>query len=89
MNDWALRTVVVFCVALILFASAATGILLYQVFTNGHQFRKDQERVWHDVLCAIEAEVPRAPKTTAEQRKKAILFYDRLLVLANAAPCPD
>jgi hypothetical protein len=81
-----LRLVTVVCAVLIVFSSTATGLVLYQGFTSGHRFRQSQAQVWHDVICAIEAEIPTS-KASAATKQKAKLFYDRLLVLAHARPC--
>jgi hypothetical protein len=88
MSKTLMHITVVLSAVLVLLASATTSFVLYNAFQNGHKFRADQAKVWHDVLCATEAEVRMAPKLTAEQREKALLFYDRLLVLAHADPCP-
>lgn len=53
------------------------------------RFQEAQAAVWHDVLCLAEAELIATPasKVSPEEKAKALLFYDRSLLLAHAKPC--
>ena len=88
MSVWQLRLVTFSCVIVLILASVASSFVLYQRFTTGTEFKHNQSKVWHDVLCAIEAEVVGSKDLTQEQKDKSLLFYDRLLVLADADSCP-
>jgi hypothetical protein len=80
----------------LIFASmASVALSLYQGFNEGDRYkraqaayRQDQETVWHNVICLLESATKGNKKATPEAKQAALLYYDQILVLAHAAPCP-
>jgi hypothetical protein len=66
----------------------AVGFSLYSRFSEGASYRRDQEIVWHNVICLLEGATLNNTRATPDQRQSALLYYDQILVLAHAAPCP-
>lgn len=75
-----------FALILVFAAGIAGGI--YARFQQGNKNRTDNARIWHAVLCDLEVATAANTKVPIADRRRAIVFYDRLLVKdAHAAPC--
>lgn len=63
--------------------SAAAVILagwsLYARFAQTNQIRQANKRVWHAVICTIEAQIAKSRTLTDRQKQAQFRFYDRLL----------
>jgi hypothetical protein len=74
--------------AVVIAAMVAAGFVLYNGINQGRQFREDEAVVWHNVICLLEGATLGNKNATVEQKRQALAYYDQILVLANAAPCP-
>jgi hypothetical protein len=74
--------------AVVIASLTASGFVLYSAFDHGRQFRDDQSQVWHNVICLLESATVGNKNATPEQKRNALAYYDQILVLAHAAPCP-
>ncbi len=68
--------------------AAVAGIALLVRFNETNRLRNDQAHVWRAVVCSIEDQVLRSQDATWAQQRRALRFYDHLLVDdVHTAPC--
>jgi hypothetical protein len=66
--------------------SVSVALLFHAFMVSRSEAREANRTAWHKVLCKSESAV-RASDATADQKIRAIKFYDDLLVLLDAGSC--
>lgn len=80
----AIKILGIVCAVALIFS----GWALLARFNQTNELRREQAHVWHAVVCTIEIQVLKNQDATAREQKRALRFYDGLLVDdVHAAPC--
>jgi len=82
-----LYALIAVCALVVLLALAAAGGALFTRFADTNSNRAANLATWHIVLCGLESDSNRNPKTTATQKENAAAFLDKALREIHAPPC--
>ena len=83
-----LRTFAAITCAFVILSMAGAGGMIYLAFQRGSDYRQENRAIWHNVICLLETQTLANKKATVSQKRQALLFYDQMLLLAHAGPCP-